>query len=149
MPAALDNGQRSRAEAARGRRATDLPPAALVALSESRPRSPTLPRLPELSAYPGQYHPPQPQHGWLTIRVRVVNAVAAAHGLPLAVSAFRTRGHVLRRADINRFAAVRAAEGACRDIASCWNWIRHETSSLVRRSHRRHTSEATLGNDPL
>lgn len=112
-------------------RAVVVPPrylrAALVALSETRPRSATLPCLPQLSAYPGQYQPPQPQHCWLTIRVRVVNAVASAHGFPFAISAFRTWGQVLRRADINRVAAVRAAVRARRDIASRWNGVCHET----------------------
>lgn len=67
----------------------------------------------------------QPPTGRASRSGTVVDALAARDGLVFAIAARRARREVLRRADVALVAAVGAAVRAGRDVAPCWNWVRH------------------------
>lgn len=67
----------------------------------------------------------QPPTGRASRSGTVVDALAARDGLVFAIAARRARREVLRRADVELVAAVGAAVRAGRDVAPCWNWVRH------------------------
>lgn len=60
------------------------------------------------------------------IGIRVVCAVAARHGSPLAVTARRARRDVRLRAHLDLVTAVRTAVSSRRDVTSGWNRISHQ-----------------------
>jgi hypothetical protein len=70
--------------------------------------------------------------GLAAVRIRVVDAVAARHGFPTAVPALGAGRQVLRRTDVELVATVRAAVRARGNVASCWDWVRHDGGAALR-----------------